>query len=1103
MMEKHPNLREYIQLLFVFLICFVGSVNSAWSQKPLPKKFVVEKSGKVTTPKSSTTTIIAGVVKADSWTLGNNKEGIYRLEVKEDGQLEQLNADRDVLLAPLGGAVYQDGTMYGIHFKQDWDDYDQAYTYTIYNVAYDMDSWTRTKVQALNSLYGNLISSCGITHDPVTGLNFGIFYNFNMNYEVINRKLATIDFVNTETSGVPKKQIIGIVDTPFAAIAASENGFLYGVGQDGYLYIIDKVLEDEANSVAVYPLGDLGIEDISTNPSSMTFDPNTKKLYWSYVSTNQKSYLYEINYAIGQVSATRIMQLPDNAYLVNMYIAPFEAADDAPAAVSNLTASFDGEQTTGIVSFTMPTLSYSDDPLTGELSYTVYADGEAVATGTAQAGAEVAQQTTVVSGGREVVISVAAKNAAGEGPLAKSTVYIGKDTPLPVSNLHLKYNNDSEYMTLTWQEPTEGIHGITLTQRNLEYNVVRQPDGVTVAQGLKLTTFGEKIAKTSELKSYYYDVVAVNGNHESEVTTSNKVIVGQALVPPFDEDFTTQAGFDRFIVVDANNDGKTWKRYHKYYSYSGTTVDYAQIIANYQQADNDYLLTPPLQLQNGGRYTLTFTASKGYAAANYDQKLRVLIGMGDDLADYDVVMDNVDVTDVNLETFTTEIPIMADGIYQIAIHAISNAGSDQLNINEIHLSSSLVATAPDAAQNIVATANADGYLRGVVTFTAPSKNLHGDDLTAISRIIAIDDDDNILGSLDNPTPGAQCTMEINNLKNGTNTYYLVAYNGNDRGAKAPFTLFAGQDYPMQPIGVSLTDNGTEAILTWQAPTKGLNGLTLNPDLLTYNLYSIAADGSPALIKAGIKSPYRTGVPTATGNQQLLYYAIDAENSAGLSELVATNSLVIGQPYTLPYIDVFDKTNQQFVWIEGDYADWNIGLVKISSDGDENGYALAFQPNRADFGNYNLGKLTLNGATQPTLSFDYYAIPASQPATLSVLADTHQNGNADLLTTIDYQKETTEGWKHVTLDLSKYVSEPYIIVKFAMASLKDAENEVVIVFDNVRIEDKTSSAISEQTNEGVNSKVARKGIFRLDGTRVNAGAMTKGIYIIDGRKTVVK
>ena len=262
--------------------------------------------------------IITGVVKADSWTMGNNKEGIYQLEVKEDGQLTMLVDKADPYMAPLGGAVYQDGTMHGIHFKAEWDPYEQAQTYTIYNVAYDMQDWKRTKGLALSNMYGNLISSSGITHDPVTGLNYGIFYNFNMNYEVINLKLATIDFINTEASGAPKKNIIGIVDTPFAAIAAAENGFLYGVGRDGYLYIIDKVLTDEAielgsTTVNVLPIGDLGIEDISTNPSSMTFDPRTKKLYWSYVSTKNKSYLYEINYNIGQVNATKLMQIPDNA----------------------------------------------------------------------------------------------------------------------------------------------------------------------------------------------------------------------------------------------------------------------------------------------------------------------------------------------------------------------------------------------------------------------------------------------------------------------------------------------------------------------------------------------------------------------------------------------------------------------------------------------------------------------------------------------------------------------------------------------------------------------------------------------------------------------
>ena len=66
-----------------------------------------------------------------------------------------------------------------------------------------------------------------------------------------------------------------------------------------------------------------------------------------------------------------------------------------------------------------------------------------------------------------------------------------------------------------------------------------------------------------------------------------------------------------------------------------------------------------------------------------------------------------------------------------------------------------------------------------------------------------------------------------------------------------------------------------------------------------------------------------------------------------------------------------------------------------------------------------------------------------------------------------------------------------------------DKHVVIIFDDVRIEDEAASAISEHTSEGANTKAARKGIFRLDGTRVNVGALTKGLYIIDGRKTVVK
>ena len=1057
--------------------------------------------------------IIAGVVKADSWTLGNNKEGIYQLEVKEGGSLTRLVERTDPYMAPLGGAVYKDGTMYGIHFHAEWDPYEQKQTYTIYNVAYDMKTWNRTQGIALSNMYGNLISSCGITHDPVTGLNYGIFYNFNMDYQVINRKLATIDFLNTEKSGAPKKEIIGVVETPFAAIAAADNGLLYGVGSDGYLYIIDKVLREEATSVEVMPIGDLGIDDISTNPSSLTFDPRTKKLYWCYVSKSNKSYLYEINYNIGSVSATKIMQIPDNAYLVNMYIAPMETDDNAPSAVTDLKLAFEGEQTTGTVSFKMPTTTYAGEELSGDLSYNIYVDDTLqIATGTAQAGDAVVKEVSVPSEGRIVELKVVAKNDAGEGAANKEKLYIGRDTPVTVSNLKLNYNMDTEYMRLSWDAPTEGVNGKPLTQANISYNVIRYPDSVVVAENLKLIGFAEKIEKTESLKSYFYGVVAVNGKHVGDTAKSNKVVVGQAIVPPFDEDFKTQQGFDRFTVVDADNDGykpkysdwrNIWVRFHKEYTYSSTVANHAMIYSS--NASNDYLLTPPLQLEKGGSYELKFTAKKGYSGTKYDQRMRVLVGLaGDDLADYVVVKDSFDITDVNFEEFMADINIKADGIYQIAFHALSKAESAELYVDEIHLASSLASTAPKAVTDIVATADPQGYLKATVKFTAPTESLHGDALTSISRIVVIDTDDIILGRIDNPTPGQQCTIEAENMKNGINTYYVVAYNGNDAGAKAPFSLFIGQDYPLEPTDVVLADNGTEAILTWKAPTNGYNGLALNPELLKFNLYTISADGYPTLVKKDIKSPYNTGVKTTEGEQKLLYYAIDAQNTAGLSELVPTNSLVVGESYTLPYVDRFDKTNQKFVWLEGDYPDWNMGLAKLSGDDLEQEYALAFEPNRADYGFYNLGKLSLAGAKKPVLSCRYLAQKASDIATLGIAIDAEQKGNAKIVAQVDFQKETKTTWKNLKIDLSEFADKDYIIVKFAMVSKMDAAEKFVICFDDLFIcEEEMLLGIDDSFASFVNNN-RQQGVYRLDGTRVDdTQKLQKGIYIIDGRKTVVK
>ncbi len=258
---------------------------------------------------------LCGVVKADSWTTDNNMEGIYELDLAS-GSLSKLTEGRDVYQAPLGGAVYEDGIMKGVHFKTMWDDFEQTETYVLYHVQYDMTTWERVKLYALSTIERNYISSCGLAHDPVTGKNYGIFYNFNMSWQVVNRKLAEIDF----STNTPTRTIIGTASIPMAAIAFSDQGVLYGVGEDGWLYAISTANPGAIGEIEVFPLGDMGIDNISTNPSTMTYDKRTGKFYWAVVLNDQKSYLYEINPTIGSVAATQLMQLPDNSWLVNLEV---------------------------------------------------------------------------------------------------------------------------------------------------------------------------------------------------------------------------------------------------------------------------------------------------------------------------------------------------------------------------------------------------------------------------------------------------------------------------------------------------------------------------------------------------------------------------------------------------------------------------------------------------------------------------------------------------------------------------------------------------------------------------------------------------------------
>lgn len=1034
--------------------------------------------------------IIAGVVRMDSWTSASEqREGIYQLEAVPGGTLTQLSEGRDVYMAPLGGAVYEDGKMKGIHFRTIEDPFSPSgVSYAIYSVEYDMATWTRTKFKSLGDLYGNLISSCGVTKDPVTGLNYGIFFNFNMNYEVIDRKFCTIDY----TPDTPKKSQICVMGEQFSAIAAAPNGRLYGVSREGYFYTINK------STGSLTLIGDLYLSDISANPSSMTFDPRTEKLYWCYVSTTGKSYLYEINYTIGEIAANRIMQVPDNAVMVNMYIAAPEAEDSAPAAVSDLAVSFAGESLTGTVSFTLPSKSYDDTPLTGALDYTIYADGEPVATGSAGAGTAVTEDVTVAGG--DITFKVTASNAGGEGAPTETTLYVGPDTPLAVTNAAFTYDRSTQTVTLTWDAPTTGIHGIALNPANLTYRIVRKPIGTVAAAAHTATSFTETLSDNGSLKAFWYEISAVNGSLTGENAATNKIVIGQPVTLPYNENFNTQNGFDICTVIDVNQDGATWERYHYTSEYSGT-ANYARITAHNDNGDDDWLLLPPMNLQKGAIYSLKFDAKKQFLTADCNQFMEVAVGMGEDPDQYINIMDPTSITNVNFSEYAATFTVPENGIYHIGFHALSEAASAALDIDKVAVRIETSGNAPAAVTSLVFTPDPTGELQATLSFTTPAKALSGEALESLTRVEVTDSEGSLVGTKTDVEPGKSYTAVVTGLANGYETYTVRAVNTSGKGAPVETRVFIGQDVPSVPRNIMLTDNGEEAVLSWEAPTTGVNGLYVNPQKMTYNLYTYNDYGTLTSVADNITSPWSTGVRSNEGDQNLLYYALRAETTGGESDPVATNGLIVGAPYTLPYAQSFANAEwgDYYVWLEGEYADWNIGLTRnISSDND--GGAVAFIPNRSDFGNFNLGKVSLANTTTPTLTFDCYVYPGTT-SYFSVAVDKFPQGVAETLATVKYENETVEGWKPVSVDLSRFVNEPFVLVKFAMAS---SSREAPIVLDNIRIED-TRSGLGII---GADGNPVLYNVYSIEGRAVRLNAtgldgLSSGFYIINGKKVFIK
>ena len=991
------------------------------------------------------------------------KLGLYSYSVTNPVERRLLTS-----ISPLyanGGSVAIDNKLYTFYGTIDYGWVNTAYYYV-----YDLTTGERIKSTSmgydLGVCYSHMATSSAV--DPTDGTVYCSGYEYNEGEKLLYTKLKTWDVDNNA------KTVVGDMQAPLIAMAFDNDGQLWGITSSssttstdgGFLVKVDKATGNQTL------IGDTGVRPFYDqcaiiNPADGTF-------YWFANTQTEQAAIYTVD--LTTAKATYVGDFPNGDEVVAPTINPSEFADNAPSAPSNLTLTPSAPYNVEIA-FDMPSTTYDGSAIAGDLSWTITVKGTAETTlqGTAAAGARVSQ-SVALDASQQAEVSIAAASGSIAGPEAVADVYIGYDKMKAVGNLKLTHADGVS--TLSWDAPAEGyFNGLTAAE-GYRYIVRRMPDNIVVAPAHDSTTYTETIDDDT-LRSTFYTVTTVNGDVEGDAASSNSVVTGSAINPPYAQDFDLANALDLYTIVDANNDANTW-----YYSVKS---------AKYRQSTttgaDDYLFTPCFNLKSDCSYELSFD---GYGTnARYINLVDVVLATAP-TAEAATPVTTEPFTYANTSTSVDNHKVIispaTDGKYYIGFHLTSEKSMGTFTIDNVVLSAGKSTAVPAEAAAFKVTAGDEGALSTHVSVVAPVATAAGDPLAddaMLSLSVKRGDSEVYAGEA---APGAVVEFDDTDIAEAGNYTYTATF-ANDKGAGEPLatTLYVGVDAPVAPAEVTITDNNNgTALVSWTQSIDGVNGGFVNPRNVVYNITDAAGR---AIIKGGIRAANATIDIPADGAQALYSVKVAASYSdEALTPATASNEILSGLPYSLPYVESFSgAAASTSPWIKevvsGKSSDTS-WAARADNTQDNDGGAADMTAYSAAASRWAGPKIDISNAAEPVVSAYVYLPGGNTILTLQAQKD---NGEWVNLASVD---NAPDDWVEVTAPLTEHKSK-----NVRLGLLGECLGGMKFIYvDNIRVTDKSSGLDTILAGtDGIRITTAN-GIVTVD----SSTTLPIAVYTADGR-----
>ena len=957
------------------------------------------------------------VVKSTRWDNGTPEYGFYSFGASKSIDINELFTD-DNMYANASGAM--------VGNRLDVIRYNREQN-VMYHYLYNASTGECEDVSYLTD-FSMWATETAVSAD---GKVYGVFFTGDAD----GNELGIADYAN-ET-----RTTIGAVSRYYVALGITKDNVLYGIDPNGNLYSINSTTAKEKL------IGSTGVKvsgaNNDWNVQSGEIDQETGIFYWASTDPQGNSALYTVDLATAK--ATKIGDFMHNEQVAMLTIPKETVKDEAPALASDMSLVFDKASLTGKVSFTAPSTTYIGGSLSGSLSYVVSVDGKETKKGTASAGQKVEEALTVKRGIHSVAVCFS--NAAGNGPKAYANRFVGDDIPLKPANVKATVDVKTGNVQIAWNAVTQGVNEGYVG--DMKYSVVRCPDKKTIAQSTSATSVSD-VLPGGDLAGYYYTVQAISGQRKSESAKSNSVSFGNVLEPPYYQGFDNASALSTLTVLDENNDGTTWQFLENDGSnQSAVSISYAEV------DHDDWLVLPALNLKAGVLYNLSYRVAT--MGASFPEELEVKYGAEPNAAAMiHEVASKTEYTNDQYVTVKKELTVDKDQVVYIGFHCTSNADwCYQLVLDDIKLEGNSL-KAPDATTKLSATPATDGSLKVRIDFTAPDKAIDGSKLTSDLDVYILRDGAE-LQQMSAIKPGQDYYYMDNYAVQGLNTYSIIACNSEGTGRESQSVeAYVGEDTPskVQNIKTSVGDN--VITLTWDAVTTGEHGGHMSTEGMSYNVYEIFEGDTGAdleLINCVEEPKVTIEYDVNEGDQDMINYALSAENSVGEGPRAMSPGIIVGKPYDLPFEEHFKggrlDNSMWFIEEKGSEESTFSLMQGFSADGDGGcaGYVSASAKDAALLGS---GKISLKGAANPTFVFSTKSTLADAKGKVVVYIRKPDLSEKQLCV-VDYSKldNSAKDWRTTSVTIpAEYTSLPYVMFTF-VTSATEGES---VYFDQIYVRD---------------------------------------------------